>query len=46
MRKISCICFAFVISGIASGQTSKQMVPKGVKQANKGIKIYSYKIFE
>ena len=43
MRKIICICFAFVISGIASGQTSKQMVPKGVKQANKGIKTKNRK---
>jgi hypothetical protein len=39
MRKIICICFAFVISGNAFSQTSKQLVPKGVKQANKGIKI-------
>ena len=43
MRKIICICFAFVISGIASRQTSKQLVPKGVKQANKGIKTKSKK---
>ena len=43
MRKIICICFAFVISGIASSQTSKQSFPKGVKQANKGIKTKSRK---
>ena len=43
MRKIICICFAFVISGIASSQTSKQLVPKGVKQANKGIKTKTRK---
>ena len=43
MRKIICICFAFVISGIASSQTSKQLVPKGVKQANKGIKTKNRK---
>jgi hypothetical protein len=43
MRKIICICFVFVISGIASSQTSKQSFPKGVKQANKGIKTKSRK---
>ena len=43
MRKIIFICFAFVISGIASSQTSKQSFPKGVKQANKGIKTKSRK---
>ena len=43
MRKIICICFAFVISGIAASQTSKQLVPKGVKQANKGIKTKNRK---
>ena len=43
MRKIICICFAFVISGNAFSQTSKQLVPKGVKQANKGIKIKNKK---